>query len=329
MFSSPIGSSSMFPRKISESDFVSSFDRSKSPEIHSHTDPQSSSPIRHEYERIRNSRSHSPEERDDRASRSPFNDVHSLRKSPFSDVHNLRKSPFERSERLDALKTSERSECDSSRLLLKEHTSPPNVTVVQPSVTHPMFPYFYHHGYPNTTSSLSYHMLLNQASSAHGLTYLPNSSDLNHLSPTHGLSAFGPIPGHPLYPNLSPTFSKESTQSLSQFSGSHLGPLFASRSNNRFTPYSFPMTKTTMATSTSPMSSGFNLGSRSETSPTPSSASLSSLNRSPPIRSRSPPMHLSPPINPNSELKSIERMLSGLERRREVGPDSTGAIVEK
>lgn len=330
VFSSPVSTTSMFPRKISESDFVSSFDRSKSPEIHSHTDPQKSSPLSHDYDdRLRQSHSHSPDDRDERASRSPFSDVHSLRKSPFSDVHSLRKSPYDRNERLDSLKTTERSECDSSRLLLKEHTSPPNVTVVQPSVTHPMFPYFYPHGYPSTTSSLSYHMLLNQASNAHGLTYLPNSSELNHLSPTHGLSAFGPIPGHPLYPNLSPTFSKDSSQSLSQFSGSHLGPLFASRSNNRFTPYSFPMTKTTMATSTSPMSSGYNLGSRSETSPTPSSASLSSLNRSPSMRSRSPPMHTSPPINPNSELKSIERMLSGLERKREVGPDSTGAIVEK
>ena len=318
---------------------MSSFDRSKSPEIHSHTDLQKSSPISHEFEeRIRNSHSHSPDERDERASTSPYSDVHSLRKSPFSDAHSLRKSPFDRHERLDSLKSTDRLECDSNRLLLKEHTSPPNVTVVQPSVTHPMFPYFYPHGYPSSSSSSlsAYHMLLNQASNAHGLTYLPNSSDLNHLSPTHGLSAFGAIPGHPLYPNLSPTFNnKDVSQSLSQFSGSHLGPLFASRSNNRFTPYSFPMTKTTMATSTSPMSSGFNLGSRSdlgsrsETSPTPSSASLSSLNRSPSMRSRSPPLHTSPTINPNSELKSIERMLSGLERRREVGPDSTGAIVEK
>ena len=321
---------------------MSSFDRSKSPEIHSHTDlPKSSPTISQEFEeRIRNSHSHSSDERSERGSSSPYSDVHSsLRKSPFSEAQSLRKSPYDRHERLDSLKSTDRLECDSNRLLLKEHTSPPNVTVVQPSVTHPMFPYFYPHGYPSSSTSVSlsaYHMLLNQASNAHGLTYLPNSSDLSHLSPTHGLSAFGAIPGHPLYPNLSPTYNnKDTSQSLSQFSGSHLGPLFASRSNNRFTPYSFPMTKTTMATSTSPMSSGYNLGSRSdlgsrsETSPTPSSASLSSLNRSPSMRSRSPSLHTSPTLNPNSELKSIERMLSGLERKREVGPDSTGAIVEK
>ena len=338
VFVSPVSSSttSLFPRKISESDFVSSFDRNKSPEIHSHainclSSPNSSSPLGHS---AHEERTHSsPFDREDRL-RSP--DRRSIYESD-REPGGQRKSPFEgKSDKHDSEKHSERSgDCESStRLLLKEHTSPPNVTVVQPSVTHPMFPYFYHHGYPNSSSSLPYHMLLNQGSSslaAHGLTYLPTThGELNHLSPTHGLSAFGQLhmPGHPLYPNLSPTFSNNTTQSLSQMSGSHLGPLFASRSSNRFSPYSFPITKTTMATSTSSMTSSvFNVEPRSPTSPTPSSASLSSLNRSPP-RSRSP-IHVPSTANPNSELKSIERMLNGLERKREVGPDSTGAIVEK
>lgn len=319
-FSSPLKSG--FPRKISESDFVSSFDRNKSPEIHSHTSdpiiqPSTSSPIEN-----RSSGEHA------HSRRSPFDRSTHFDTDPEDGVQS--KSSYDKNSS-DSEKVPDRhdSVCDSSRLLMKEHTSPPNVTVVQPSVTHPMFPYFYAHGYPSTTSSLPYHMLLNQGSSslaAHGL-YLPSShGDLNHLSPTHGLSAFGqlPMPGHPLYPNLSPTFTSSSSNSLS---GSHLGPLFASRSNNRFSPYSFPMTKTTMATSTSPLSSsGFNMGSRSPTSPTTTPSSLN-LSRPSPVRSRSPVNSTS--TNPNSELKSIERMLSGLERKREVGPDSTGAIVEK
>lgn len=326
VFTSPIKSA--FPRKISESDFVSSFDRNKSPEIHSHTSnpalqPSTSSPIDVNKNNESSSR-HSPFERES-GDRSPYgSDNESAHHKSFSDRND---SDNEKSDRHD-------HGCDSatSRLLMKEHTSPPNVTVVQPSVTHPMFPYFYPHGYPSTTSSLTpYHMLLNQGSSslaAHGL-YLPTThGDLNHLSPTHGLSAFGQLsmPGHPLYPNLSPTFSSSASNSLS---GSHLGTLFASRSNNRFSPYSFPMTKTTMATSTSPLtSSGFNLGPRSPTSPTGTHSSLGSLSRSSPVRSRSP-IHTTQSSNPNSELKSIERMLSGLDRKREVGPDSTGAIVEK
>ncbi|XP_045171884.2 T-box transcription factor TBX2-like isoform X2 [Mercenaria mercenaria] len=327
VFTSPIKST--FPRKISESDFVSSFDRNKSPEIHSHTSnpalqPSTSSPIDLNRNNEDSDR-HSPFDREPK-DRSPY--------CSDSDDNIHHKSYSDRNDN-DNEKSSERLDhgCESatSRLLMKEHTSPPNVTVVQPSVTHPMFPYFYPHGYPNTTSSLPYHMLLNQGSSslaAHGL-YLPTShGELNHLSPTHGLSAFGqiPMPGHPLYPNLSPTFSSSTSSSLS---GSHLGTLFASRSNNRFSPYSFPMTKTTMATSTSPLtSSGYNLGPRSPTSPTATQSSLGSLSRPSPVRSRSP-VHAAPSSNPNSELKSIERMLSVLDRKREVGPDSTGAIVEK
>ena len=317
-FVSPVKSA--FPRKISESDFVSSFDRNKSPEIHSHTSdpivqPSTSSPIE--------SRTQSSSERrfsheHDQRSRSPYG-------SDNDEAFNSKVSDKSDSDNEKSVDRRDSISCDTtSRLLMKEHTSPPNVTVVQPSVTHPMFPYFYPHGYPNTTSSIPYHMLLNQSSSslaAHGL-YLPGShGDLNHLSPTHGLSAFGGLhmSGHPLYPNLSPTFSTTSSNSIS----ASLGPLFASRSSNRYSPYSFGgMTKTTMATSTSPMTSaGFNMGSRSPTSP-PSSLNLS---RHSPIRSRSPPNAHS--NNPNSELKSIERMLSGL--KREVGPDSTGAIVEK
>ena len=320
-FSSPLKSG--FPRKISESDFVSSFDRNKSPEIHSHTSdlivqPSTSSPIERRSP-IEHVHAH--------ARRSPFDRSAHIDTDPEDGVQS--KSSYDKNNSDSEKSSSDRHDSlsDSSRLLMKEHTSPPNVTVVQPSVTHPMFPYFYPHGYPSTTSSIPYHMLLNQGSSslaAHGL-YLPSShGDLNHLSPTHGLSAFGQLsmPGHPLYPNLSPTFTSSS-------SNSHLGPLFASRSNNRFSPYSFPMTKTTMATSTSPLSSsGFNMGSRSPTSPTTAPSSLN-LSRPSPVRSRSPVSNTTTSTNPNSELKSIERMLSGLDRKRQVGPDSTGAIVEK
>ncbi|WAR01540.1 TBX2B-like protein [Mya arenaria] len=321
-FVSPVKSA--FPRKISESDFVSSFDRNKSPEIHSHASdssmvqPSTSSPIENRVHHSERRYSPDPEAR----SRSPY----------CSDNEEVFNSKLSEKSESDNEKSTDRrdsisSDTCTSRLLMKEHTSPPNVTVVQPSVTHPMFPYFYPHGYPSTTSSLPYHMFLNQGSSslaAHGL-YLPTThGDLNHLSPTHGLSAFGGLhmSGHPLYPNLSPTFSSSSSSSGS------LGPLFASRSGSRYSPYSFGMTKTTMATSTSPMtSSGFNMGSRSPTSPHSAQSSLN-LSRPSPIRSRSPPHHHSS-SNPNSELKSIERMLSGLDRKREVGPDSTGAIVEK
>ncbi|XP_052224534.1 T-box transcription factor TBX2-B-like isoform X2 [Dreissena polymorpha] len=310
-FVSPVKST--FPRKICESDFVSSFDRNKSPEIHSHTSdpivqPTTSSPIENRAASVRHV-VHDSESR----GRSPYNSdnegsYHSKDMSDKNDTDNEKSSSSDRHE--------------SSRLHMKEHTSPPNVTVVQPSVTHPMFSYFYPHGYPSTTSSLPYHMLLNQGSStlaAHGL-YLPSShGELSHLSPTHGLSAFGQLhmSGHPLYPNLSPTFSTNSS------SGS-LGPLFASRSGSRYSPYTFPMTKTTMATHSSPMmSSNYSIGSRSPPSP-PNGINLS---RHSPVRSRSPPSTTS--SNPNSELKSIERMLSGLDRKRDVGPDSTGAIFEK
>ncbi|KAK3588851.1 hypothetical protein CHS0354_035993 [Potamilus streckersoni] len=253
--------------------------------------------------------------------------------SPVTSSRDKSPSPFGRDERsFERNRKSPMSPVPGRSYISKEHTSPPNVTVVQPSVTHPMFPYFYPSPsmYASATSALPYSMLLNAGNSslAHGLTYLPSSAaDLSH----HALSlAQFQFPSHHLYHNISPTLNSNSAISFSQMtSGSHLGPMFNSRSSPRYSPYSLPLTKTTMATSTSPISkSGHYVGAHSNSSPILSSSGIGSLSRSSPIRERSPVLHMSPSTNRNSELKSIERMLSGLERKREVGPDSTGAIVE-
>ncbi|KAL5017210.1 hypothetical protein ScPMuIL_006799 [Solemya velum] len=243
------------------------------------------------------------------------------------------------------------SEMDTSKMTPKEHLSPPNVTVIQPSVTHPMFPYLYPGTgmYPATTSTLPYsmgHMLLNSGSSslAHSLSmqFLNNSghSEMG-LPPTHphalSFSQLS-IPSHHLlqqsYSGLTSGLGNSGPVSLSQLSGSHIGPILGSRASSRFSPYSLPLTKTTMVTTTSPLpSTGLQMDSRADISPSPST-SLSSISRTSPMRSRSPVSHHTSPVshissNPNSELKSIERMLSGLERRKDPRVESSAMLCKE
>lgn len=243
------------------------------------------------------------------------------------------------------------SDLDTSKLSPKEHMSPPNVTVIQPSVTHPMFPYLYPGTgmYPSTTSTLPYpmgHMLLNSGSSS--LAHSLSMQFLNHsghsemgLPPTHPHAlSFGQlsIPSHHLlqqsYSGLTSGLGNSGPVSLSQLSGSHIGPMLGSRASSRFSPYSLPLTKTTMVTTTSPLpSTGLQMDSRTDISPSPST-SLSSISRTSPMRSRSPLSHHTSPVshissNPNSELKSIERMLSGLERRKDPRIESSAILCKE
>lgn len=225
-------------------------------------------------------------------------------------------------------KSPERSFHEHSRFSSKDHTSPPNVTVVQPSVTHPIFPYLY--PYHSSASSIPYpmsHLFSGNATLPHALPFLSTSghTDISsHLPHTHAhaLSALSQLPfhGHPLlqssYSSLSPSVNGDSALSPP----SSLGPIFPSRTSPRFTPYSLPTTNTTMVTSTSPVAaSGLHISAHS-TSPSHSS-SVGVISRPSPIRPRSPltsrmPRHISQSTNPNSEIKSIERMLNGLERKR-------------
>ncbi|XP_033748520.1 T-box transcription factor TBX2b-like isoform X2 [Pecten maximus] len=234
------------------------------------------------------------------------------------------RSPRSSEERV--CKSPERSFQERSHFSTKDHTSPPNVTVIQPSVTHPIFPYLY--PYNTSASSLPYpmsHLFSGNSSLPAALPFLPTSghtdisSHLPHTHPSaHALSALGqlPFPGHLLqsnYSSLSPSMNADSALSPP----SSLGPIFPSRSSPRFTPYSLPSTNTTMATSTSPVAApGLHISAHS-----PPHSSSVGITRPSPIRPRSPlssrmPRHISPIANPNSELKSIERMLNGLERKR-------------
>ncbi|KAJ8312806.1 hypothetical protein KUTeg_010179 [Tegillarca granosa] len=222
----------------------------------------------------------------------------------------------------------------------KDHTSPPNVTVVQPSVSHPMFPYLY--PYHTTSSGLPYpmsHMLLPGSTGLpHGLQ-LPfltsGHSDIGHLPPSHphALSSLGqlPLPGHHLlqssYSSLNPHLSGNSSVSPTQLSGSSVGPVFPSRSSPRFSPYSLPLTKSTALTSTSPVtSSGLHIDSPTNQSSQSPPLSIHRVKQVSPYRGHSPlPAHMSPissSLKPKSQIKSIEQMLNGLERKDIIGRDS-------
>eukprot|EP00106_Octopus_bimaculoides_P017320 XP_014784762.1 PREDICTED: T-box transcription factor TBX2b-like [Octopus bimaculoides] len=244
----------------------------------------------------------------------------------------------------------------------KEQRSPPNVTVIQPSVSHPMFSYLYPPTgvYPTHSGALPYvgHMLFNSNNSFHHsslpMQFMSSSSpgDLSHLSSTHAhhassnimLNAHMPLHGTPLLPH---TYSLTSSlagggipSGLSPLTGPHLGSLLSSRANHRFSPYSVPLTKTTMVTNTSPLAaSELHSGSRLDgdnSSITPvctvsSATGLSSPSRGSPssLRSRSPTQIptsssssssvVGPTTNQGSELRNIERMLNGLDKKPEVG----------
>lgn len=216
---------------------------------------------------------------------------------------------------------------DSDEGSRKEPIKPPNVTVVQPSATHAMFPFMYpSNGLFSSSSTLPFplgHMLFNSGSSAFSsqLPFLSQGhSDMNTLPPTHPLSLS--LSNQSL---LQPAFS---TSGSSNYAGSptspshpsHLGPMFSSRPSPRYTPYSLPSTKTTMATSTSPVSATGNPLCLSSDSPTSISPRMNGLSRHSP-ESRSPlslniPSYESINSRTSNDIRSMERMLYGINRSR-------------
>lgn len=215
---------------------------------------------------------------------------------------------------------------DSAKSSKDHHTSPPNVTVIQPSASHPMFSYLYPPGlYPTASHPMSVHMghLLNGLSMHHPYFSSATSavhSDLSHLSPD-AMAALTPnmvlngqfaVAGHPLlsqgYPGLEPGTS---THGAYGHLG-HLSPGFSARHSHRYSPYSLPsLTKTTMTTSAPLAATG--LLSRSEGNQL---TSTSALRNSPRAASPHSPRKTEHTVtSPASELKSIERMVNGLERR--------------
>jgi len=218
---------------------------------------------------------------------------------------------------------------------------PPNVTVVQPSATHAMFPFMYpSSGLFSTSSSIPFplgHMFFNSASShmpfASQLPFFSattGQNDLNSLTSPHPLSLALNSMSSQAHNLLQPAYSTGNSplggsgnmSPPSHMDRSSLGPIFPSRTNTspRFTPYSLPSTKTTMSTSTSPVAAtGLSLreiSSESVTSISPriNGSSSATSNRS--------PISLNIPHafdSNNHELRSMERMLSGLERHRLFG----------
>ena len=248
----------------------------------------------------------------------------------------------------------------------KEPSTPPNVTVIQPSVNHPMFSYLYHPASmysgatPHSLPLGMGHMLFNSGVSPHGsLPFAVPSTlaaELGHLQGSAAIAAQAAAGLHPMlngqlqalaghhqalwaaaqnYPGAgahsafshsSPEGSPSAGSSAGgHLPGSHLGPLFAPRATHRYSPYSLPLTKTTMATTSTPLvATG---GSSPVTSQSPNSMT------SPGHRSRvqSPSSHSPSKGSPTTthqsttatrgqstnELKNIERMVNGLERQQE------------
>lgn len=217
---------------------------------------------------------------------------------------------------------------DSDEGSRKEPIKPPNVTVVQPSATHAMFPFMYpSNGLFSSSSSLPFplgHMLFNSGNSAFSsqLPFLSQGhNDMNSLPPSHPLSLS--LSNQSL---LQPAFS---TSGSSNYVGSptsppnqpsHLGPMFSSRPSPRYTPYSLPSTKTTMATSTSPVSATGNPLCLTSDSPPSISPRMNGINRHSP-GSRSPlslniPSYDSINNRTSNDIRSMERMLYGINRSR-------------
>ncbi|XP_064652151.1 T-box transcription factor TBX2-like isoform X2 [Lineus longissimus] len=213
----------------------------------------------------------------------------------------------------------------------KEPTSPPNVTVLHPSASHPMLSYLYQsgayanglHGLPNFPHPALYgsgSSSLNPFLAASGVTsdlvsHLPPISAAAHMAgfsvPNMVLnSQLAHLAGHPL---LHQNFPFTTTSSDSSYMNSHIGPLF-SRHSHRFSPYSLPLTKTTMVTTSAPLPS-------TGTSSTSSVNGLRGdrLSPSPLNRQRVSPSATSLPTSNTvpSELENIERMVDGLERKHD------------
>ncbi|XP_048740333.2 T-box transcription factor TBX2-A-like isoform X2 [Ostrea edulis] len=240
----------------------------------------------------------------------------------------------------DSPRSSERSspELDRSpgcRMFSKEHSSPPNVTVVQPSVTHPMFPYLY--PYTSSASTFPYpmsHMLFSGNSSLPQGLQMPflstsGHSDLSHI-PAHALSSLNQfsLQSHLMqsnYSSLSSSLSSRNPASpTAPIPNSPLGPIFPSRSNQRFSPYSFSLSKSHGDISPNTRDSGI----KSSSPP-----SYGGITRPSPIRPRSPLSHHLSPVTarskPHSELRSMEQMLNGLDRKKALHHESPSVAMEK
>lgn len=211
----------------------------------------------------------------------------------------------------------------SHSFLSKDFSSPPNVTIVQPSPSHSMFPFFY----PYSSSSSGLHpyqlnpmLLPGNPSLPPGLQlpFIPSSrhSEMGHLSPSHShaLSTLNQLTlqNHMLsqsYSSLSSELSGNSSVSPTQ--NTTVGPIFPSRTSPRYSPYSLQSSKS-FVQSTSP---GSGNGSRNE-------QEAVGISRPSPIRPRSPLTHQIPfsslqnSTNPNNELRHMERMLNVLDRKR-------------
>ena len=229
-----------------------------------------------------------------------------------------------RDERRKSPEISRISPIDS---LTKEPTKAPNVTVMQPSATHAMFPFMYPSGgLFSSTSSIPFplgHMFSPPYSSQ--FPFLNSSqSDINNLPPSHPLSlSVNPLSQHS-QSLLQPAYSTGSGSSLTGSSslspphaqGSQLGPMFSSRTSPRYTPYSLPTTK---HSEHSPVgSAGLPLGGASDNI----SPRLNGFgHHSPQNRS---PVSLNIPLSydnhsKSNELRNMERMLSGLDRQKILG----------
>ncbi|KAK3099509.1 hypothetical protein FSP39_005522 [Pinctada imbricata] len=239
----------------------------------------------------------------------------------------------------DSIRDERRKSPEISRIspldsLSREPTKAPNVTVVQPSATHAaMFPFMYPSGgLFSSPSSIPFplgHMFNSPYSSQ--FSFLNSSqNDMNNLPPSHPLSlSINPLSQHS-QSLLQPAFSTGTgnTNSLTGSTslspphqqGPHLGPMFTSRTSPRYTPYSLPHSKPHVGSSNSPVSNAaLSLGAVSDNiSPRMNGFG----HHSPQNRS---PVSLNIPMsydthNKSNELRSMERMLSGLDRQKILGP---------
>lgn len=223
-------------------------------------------------------------------------------------------------------------------------TSPPNVTVVQPTVTHPMFSYLYHPGGLFSGNSLPLHMghmLFGGGNNSVGpgsnipLGFLP-STDLSHLPQSaaqaagfsmsaHNMVLNGQFAalGHPFWhPGYAAAFGHSAAAGLDGMPTSHPslhGALSAARtlSNSRYSPYSLPSTtKTTMVTTATPLAVSGVTSPLRTSSPITSPTSHRSISPGSPRPTSSKSSSVSTSAAA-SELKSIERMVNGLEKQQE------------
>ena len=217
---------------------------------------------------------------------------------------------------------------EREKYFFKEHRSPPNVTVIHPSASHPMFSYFCPPGglCPSSTASLPFPINPSIFSHIPSSLLQGSSPDMSHLAAPHlhgpGVGPGGALLGaqglfsnsHLLpqsYPSMSHSLGMP-VSSLSHLHGSHqMNFLFASRSGQRYNPYSLPITKTTAATPNTSLA-GMHLGLTDSNRLITSS--LHGGHNTPPHHRKSPLFGVtSASGNPNNELKSMERMLNGLD----------------